>query len=116
MPMIPSIIKKAYDAFNARDIETVLSTMQQDVHWPNGWEGGYVNGHDEVRDYWTRQWAEIDPHVNPLSISQREDGSIEVVVHQVAKDMAGNILSDAVVKHIYEFENNKIKRMEIEKA
>jgi hypothetical protein len=33
--------------------------MDADVHWPNGWEGGYVEGHDEVRDYLTRQWKEL---------------------------------------------------------
>jgi hypothetical protein len=55
------IITKAYSAFNQRDIDTVLSTFHPDVQWPNGWEGGYVNGHEEVRAYWTRQWQEIDP-------------------------------------------------------
>ena len=116
MTMIQSIIKKAYDGFNARDIDSVLSAMQEDVHWPNGWEGGYLNGHDEVRNYWNRQWSEINPHVTPLSIVQREDGCTEVLVHQIAKDLMGTILSDSMVKHIFKFENNKIKSMEIEKC
>ena len=44
------LVIKAYSAFNRRDIDTVLSTFHPDVHWSNGWEGGYVNGHDEVRN------------------------------------------------------------------
>src|SRR5215208_116934 len=48
-------LRKAYAAFNARDIEVVLSLMHQDVEWPNGMEGGYVYGHEGVRAYWTRQ-------------------------------------------------------------
>ena len=110
------LIKQAYDAFNARNIDAVLLLMHADVHWPNGWEGGYVNGHDQVRDYWTRQWKEIDPHVAPISIEAREDGRIEVEVHQVVKDLTGNLLLDGTVQHIYTIENKLIKNMEIQKS
>lgn len=54
-------MRALYDAFNARDIDTVLAAMTQDVDWPNAWEGGRVHGRDAVRSYWTRQWAEINP-------------------------------------------------------
>ncbi len=110
-----NLINKAYDAFNARNIDAVLLVMHTDVHWPNGWEGGYVNGHSEVRDYWTRQWKEIDPYVKPVSFKEREDGKIEVEVRQVAKDLKGNLLFDGMVNHIYTIENGAIKSMEIEK-
>jgi hypothetical protein len=110
-----NMINHAYEAFNERDIDTVLSYMHQDVHWPNGWEGGYVEGHDEVRAYWTRQWKEIDPNVKPVSFKENESGQIEVEVRQMAKDMNGNILFDGVVKHVYTIDNGLIKSMEIEK-
>lgn len=109
------LIKKAYAAFNKRDIDTVLSTFHPAVHWSNGWEGGYVDGHDGVRDYWTRQWKEIDPNVEPTGFKQREDGRLEVSVHQVAKDLEGTVLFDGMVKHIYTFEDGLIKSMDIEK-
>src|SRR5688500_8022902 len=109
------LIKKAYAAFNARDIDTILLMLHKDVHWSNGWEGGYVNGHEELRNYWTRQWKEIDPTVEPIDIKERQDGQIEVEVHQTAKDLEGNLLFDGKVKHIYSIENGLIKSMEIEK-
>jgi SnoaL-like domain len=109
------ILVLAYQGFNARDIGAVLSLMDANVHWPNGWEGGYVEGHGEVRDYWTRQWREIKPNVQPISFAENEDGKIEAEVHQVVKDMQGNILSDGLVKHVYAIENGLIKSMEIEK-
>lgn len=59
------LLTKAYDAFNARDIERALAAMHLEVDWPNGMDGGYVHGHDAVRDYWDRQWRLIDPHVEP---------------------------------------------------
>ena len=55
-----------YAAFNERDIDGVLDAMTPDVDWPNGWEGGRVLGREAVRDYWSRQWAQIDPRVDPV--------------------------------------------------
>jgi len=109
------LIIKAYSAFNSRDIDTVLSMFHPHVHWSNGWEGGYVNGHDEVRDYWTRQWREIDPNVEPKAFKEREDGKLEVDVYQVAKDLQGSVLFNGMVKHIYTFQDGLIKSMDIEK-
>src|SRR5215203_5216977 len=105
------LIEQTYAAFNARDIDAVLSKMHPEVHWPNGWEGGYVTGHKEVRDYWTRQWKEINPKVEPVSIREK-NGHVEVEVHQVAKDLQENVLFDGIVKHIYTFDEGKIKSME----
>jgi ketosteroid isomerase-like protein len=111
-----ALIKQAYAAFNARDIDAVLSLMHRDVHWPNGWEGGYVNGHEEVRAYWTRQWEAIDPEVHPLAFKERPSGALEVQVHQLVKDLQGTVLLDGMVKHVYTLEQGKIKNMEIEKV
>jgi hypothetical protein len=108
------IINKIYTAFNNRDIDGVLKFFSADVEWPNGWEGGYVHGHSEVRDYWTRQWAEIDPTVTPESIKPLTDGRLLVEVKQVVKDLQGDIVFDGQLKHIYEFEGGLIKRMIIE--
>jgi hypothetical protein len=108
-------IIQAYKDFNARNIDAVLQLMDEEVCWPNGWEGGYVEGHEEVRDYWTRQWKEINPNVKPVSFNQRENGDIEVKVRQIVKNMEGNILVDEMVNHVYTFENGLIKKMDIEK-
>lgn len=42
------LIGKAYASFNARDIDSALSTFHPDVQWPRAFEGGYVSGHEEV--------------------------------------------------------------------
>src|ERR1700744_2324174 len=97
------IIKKAYSAFNERDIDKALSVMQTDVQWSKAWEGGYIIGHHEIKQYWTRQWTEINPHVEPVGFAERENGSLEVKVHQHVKGLEGNLLFDGMVKHIYTF-------------
>ncbi|AUD07228.1 ketosteroid isomerase [Spirosoma pollinicola] len=108
------LINRAYNAFNTRDIDGVLELMHSDVQWPNGWEGGYVHGHDEVRTYWTRQWQEIDPEVTPVSVRSMPTGQIEVIVHQLIHDKKGNIVTDGLIKHVYTFDAGKIKRMDIQ--
>ena len=108
-------LQNAYDAFNNRDADAVLQLMVENVHWPNGWEGGYVEGKDAVKAYWLRQWKEINPAVTPTSYKEAGPDLVEVTVHQVVKDLDGNLLSDGFVKHVYSFENGLISRMEIEK-
>ena len=82
-----------YAAFNARDIDGVLAAMTDDVDWPNAWEGGRLVGREAVRDYWTRQWAAIDPHVDPVEIGPRLDGRVAVEVQQVVRDLAGAVVA-----------------------
>ena len=106
-----------YDAFNARDIDGVLAAMSDDVDWPNGWEGGRERGRVAVRAYWERQWAAIEPHVEPVSIVARDDGRFAVEVDQVVRDVAsGEVLSRGRVVHVYELRDGAVVRMDIEEA
>ena len=111
---IQNLIKKAYSAFNSRDIDTALSTFHKDVQWPKAFEGGYVIGHDEIRKYWTRQWAEINPNVEPIKFNEKQNGTLEVTVHQIVKDMQGNLMFDGVIKHIYTIQDDLLQKMDIE--
>ncbi|MGH9204759.1 MAG: nuclear transport factor 2 family protein [Vicinamibacterales bacterium] len=62
------LLMNADAAFNARDLDAVRAVMHPKVDWPNGWEGGRVHGHAGVRNYWTRQWGAIEPHVEPTRL------------------------------------------------
>lgn len=108
------IFRQLYQDFNARRAEAVLTHMHPMVQWPKAFEGGYVTGHDEVRSYWTRQWREINPQVNPIDITQREDGTVEVRVHQLVTDLQGKVLFDGPVNHIYTLQDELLQRMDIE--
>ena len=102
-----------YGAFNARDVETVLASLAPDVVWPNGWEGGEVRGHEQVRQYWMRQWAEIDPTVEPVGFRREPDGRVAVTVRQVVRDLAGTVIAEGRVKHVYRFAGGLVSDMEI---
>lgn len=110
------LLSAAYREFNSRQIDKVLARLHPDVEWANGMEGGYVHGREAVRAYWTRQWATLDPKVDPLQIEQREDGALVVKVHQVVHDHLGKLLIDTTVFHVYQFADDLIARMEIEQG
>ena len=107
------LLRRLYALFNGRDIESVLAAMHPDVVWANGMEGGHVHGRDEVRSYWKRQWAIIDPHVEPVEISPNDKGEVAVKVHQVLRDLKGNLLIDRLVIHVFQMRNGLIQRFDI---
>ena len=107
-------LRRQYAAFNARELDTVLASLHAGVDWPNVIDGGRVRGHDDVRAYWTRQFAEIDPSVEPVRFAWRSGDRVAVDVHQVVRGLDGNVLADAEVVHVYTFWEGLVERMEIE--
>lgn len=113
MPNDVEILNKLYERFNARDMEALLNAMHPDVTWANGMEGGHVHGREAVRSYWTRQWAMLDPHVEPVSFSTGANGSTKVEVHQIVRDLKGAVLLDKTVGHVFRIEQGLITRFDI---
>src|SRR5215471_16385706 len=107
------LLQRLYGLFNARDLEPVLACMHEDVAWANGMEGGHVHGRNGVRDYWTRQWAMIDPNVEPTGFSRGAHGEVVVEVHQRVRDLSGKLLSERTVSHIFRIENGLVTRFDI---
>src|SRR5271155_1786383 len=108
-----TIIEQAYSAFNKRDIDGALALMTQDVSWPKASEGGKIVGKEEIRAYWTRQWAEFDPHVEPLAITVEDGGKTRVRVHQLVKSLQGDVLSNSEVLHVFTVNSGLIAAMDL---
>jgi hypothetical protein len=108
-----TIIEQAYSAFNRRDIDGALALMTQDVSRPKASEGGKVVGKGEIRAYWTRQWREFDPHVEPVAMTEENGGKTHVRVHQLVKSLQGDVLSDSEVLHVFTVKNGLIAAMDL---
>jgi hypothetical protein len=108
-----NLIAQVYSAFNQRDIDGALASMSDSVSWPKASEGGRVIGKEEIRAYWSRQWREFDPHVDPLEVIDQGAGRTHVRVHQLVKSLGGDVLSDSEVWHIYTIANGLIERMDL---
>jgi hypothetical protein len=111
-----ALIAHVYSAFNRRNIDDALMLMSENVDWPKASEDGRVVGKEEIRAYWTRQWAEFDPHVEPIEVTDREAGRTDVKVHQLVKNLKGDVLSDQVVLHVFSIANGLIERMDIHES
>ena len=106
-----TVIEQAYSAFNRRDVDGAFVLMTEDVSWPRASEGGTVIGKDEIRAYWTRQWADFDPQVEPLDITVEDEGKLRVRVHQLVRSRMGDVLSDSEVIHVFTVRGGLIAAM-----
>ena len=107
------LIEQAYSAFNTRDIDGALALMTEDVSWPKASEGGRVVGKDEIRAYWTRQWLEFDGRVEPLEITEEDGGRVRVKVHQLVKNLQGEVVWDGEVLHVFTVKSGLIAAMDL---
>ena len=113
MARVKSIIEQAYSAFNRRDIGGALALMTEDVSWPKASASGKVVGKEEIRSYWTRQWHAFDPHVEPLAITEEDGGKVRVKVHQLVKNLQGEVLWDGEVLHVFTVNSGLIAAMDL---
>src|ERR1019366_1940719 len=107
------LLTGAYRDFNARHLDAVLDRLSPSVKWANGLEGAHIHGRDAVREYWTKQWAVLDPHVEPKRIELDKSNRWVVTVHQVVKDLKGNQILDTIVYHVCCISDGLIERMDI---
>jgi hypothetical protein len=107
------LLRAAYAAFNERNIDAAVALMTDDVVWPKAFKGGFARGPAEIRAYWTEQWSEIDPRVEPVNFYPEGDGTVLVDVHQVVRDLAGSVLADIRVGHRFTIKGGLISAMEI---
>ncbi len=105
------LLRRAYAAYDDGDLDALLALVSEDVDWPDGTRR--LRGAAAVRAYWTQQWSEIDPHVEPVSFHPEGAGHILVDVHQVVRDLAGAVLGDEHVGHRFTIEDGLIQAMEV---
>lgn len=112
-PEQTELLRNLYDAFNAREVEKILSLMRPDVKWANGMEGGFVYGRDAVREYWRKQFEVVRSQLEPLKFETDDDQRNIVTVNLSVSDLEGNLLLEKTVQQIFTFEDGLISLFEI---
>ena len=109
-----AVLREAYAAFNRRDIDAALASMDPDVEWPDMLEGRTLQGTEAVRDYWLRQWETIDSRVEPEEFVHAGDVVI-VFVHQRVRPAGGreDEGDEARIAHVYWMREGRASRMEV---
>ncbi len=67
-----------------------------------------------MRAYGERQWAELDPVVEPVALAVRPGGAVAVTVRQVVRDRTGALLADGQVVHVHVLRDGLVVRMDVE--
>jgi len=112
MERLKYFFEELYKNFNDRKIDAVIAHTTPDVKWANGMEGGYVHGHHELKDYWTRQFALINPKVTPYEIELDGDNA-KIKIHQVVYDLSGQLLQNKKLFHHFHMQHDKVEQFEI---
>jgi NAD(P)-dependent dehydrogenase (short-subunit alcohol dehydrogenase family) len=107
------VVRRAYAAFNQREIDTAVGLMDAEVDWPKVPEGGFVHGREAVRRHWKEQFTEADPHLEIDDLKMRGDDRVEVRVRQTIRGPNGKELPEERAIHVFTMAGDRIKRMEI---
>jgi hypothetical protein len=108
------LLRRAYAAYNAQDLNTLTAMLSDDVDWPDG-AGGRLHGRDAVRAYWTEQWTRLRTHDEPVGFEATGDGRTAVRLHQVVRDLEGSVLSTGDLVYVFRVEDGRIRRLDIER-
>jgi NAD(P)-dependent dehydrogenase (short-subunit alcohol dehydrogenase family)/ketosteroid isomerase-like protein len=108
-----NLVQRAYQAFNSREIEGGVALMDPDVDWANVPQGGFIHGHEQVRDHWRQQFVQVDPYIEVADIRERPDGRVEARVRQIVRRRDGAEVTEERQIHVFTIENGRIKRMEV---
>ena len=117
------LLGQIYERFNARDVDGVLTALDDDVVWATRMDGGHLRGREAVRAYWMRQWAVVSAQVEPVGFRRTADGAILAEVRQTVRDLDGNPLqeqthglADKTVGHLFHLREGRVARFDIETA
>jgi transcriptional/translational regulatory protein YebC/TACO1 len=66
-----------------------------------------------VREYWTNQFKVIQVQLETLKFETDEKNRNVVTVHQIVRDLQGNLLADTTVEQIFTIENGLFVLYEI---
>jgi ketosteroid isomerase-like protein len=113
-PDTEAMLRRTYEAFNRKDLDTFLAAAHPDVDWPNVLVGSRVIGVGDIRSWWERQFRAIDPQLHVLSITEDDDGAAVVRVRQVVRFVSdGEVLLDEIVQHVCTFRDGLIKTIDL---
>jgi SnoaL-like domain len=111
--MEQEFLEKLYAAFNERRFDELITMMHPDVEWENGMQGGFIQGRENVREYWRKQVEFIVSHLEPLKFETDDAGREVIGIHLTVSDLSGNVLLDKTAKHIFTFKDGLIVKFEI---
>jgi len=107
------LLRNSYAAFNARDGAGALKALAPDVEWQDQLEGVTIHGPEAVAEYWARQWKTLDPSFELKHVELDPNGHVVITLLQTVRGKDGQPISQGLVRHVYEFEQDLVRRMRV---
>ncbi|HXX90870.1 MAG TPA: nuclear transport factor 2 family protein [Acidimicrobiales bacterium] len=109
-----TVVRSAYERFNAGDIEGVLELVDPDVEWPDAIRNSTLHGREALRAYWSSQFDVATPTARAQDLVEVGDCVIAVAFQEVYDLDSGAPLGPPVaVSHRFHFRGSQIVRMEL---
>ncbi|MDX6361722.1 MAG: hypothetical protein QOC85_725 [Streptomyces sp.] len=111
-----ALLRRMYEVFSTDERDDFMEIcLSSDVDWPNVLDGVRLHGRDEVRAYWTRQFASGHPLVRLEGLRLDEDGErVAVTVRPGLRDETGEHWAPETLEHVYRFAGDGlVSRMDV---
>ncbi|HVC59098.1 MAG TPA: hypothetical protein VND19_01890 [Acetobacteraceae bacterium] len=105
------LIERVYVAYNRQDAEVMLAFVSEDVDGPDG--QARLDGNQELRTYWMRQWAETRTRDEVLAIATPIPNRSIVGIGQIVRALTDAVISTGTFEHDYLIEDRLIMRLDI---
>ena len=96
-------LEALYEAYNRRDVPTMVAGLDPQAEWMDMIEGVPIKGRDAVGAYWTEQFKLMDFEVTPVAMDALPDGRMVVTAAQTTRKPDGTHWGSDKVTHVITF-------------
>lgn len=107
-----ALVTRLYEALNRQDVDALVALVHPLVDWQDLLNGGRRSGPEDMRDYWTRQFAIIRPEIAPISFDRLPDGRLAAHVMMTVLSTEGRLWEQGFARFAFVIEDGLIRQMD----
>ena len=109
------LIKRHYEALNARDLNRLLHLLHVDVDWPAGEGEERLYGREAVRVHMTKMFTQ-DFQMHPMRVDLEQDGRVVAEVRAIFRDGSGKVQFEETGNAAFSIQDGLIRKVELTKT
>lgn len=108
-----ALLSRAYEAYNARNLEALGAVLHDDAEWPDSLEGGLVTGRAAVIAYFARQFDLMQLDARQITVREEPPSRIVLDIQYAVRSREGQLWSDTRAVLAYDFADGLIRRLTV---
>jgi hypothetical protein len=113
MSAASDLITRLHDALNRRDLDAAMAQIHPRARFRDYLEGGEVEGHVAVRDFYQRLFDTLSPGLDLITLKTLPGGRVRADIQSSVRDRSGHLWSDTRVVAIYTITDGLISSVEL---